>query len=387
MNKSLAYFQSGGPTAVINCSLKGVIDEALLHPEIEGIFGAKYGIEGLINDDLVSLDSLSQETIDCLAKTPGAALGSSRKKMPMDFKDPVYEKIIATLSAHHIGYLLVNGGNDSMDTCHRLSDLFAERKLAISVIGVPKTIDNDLALTDHSIGYPSAARHVINSTAMIIDDAKAYRKGKIVLVEIMGRDTGWLTAAVDLLPENRRPDLIYVPEMAWDEADFLKRVQTIYEQKGYAVCALSEGMPIRHLNDCGVDSFGHHPLEGCCLALGHIIDEKLHIANRTIELSIPTRSDPHLRSPIDVEEATKAGAFAVKAALKGENGKMVVLKRLSSHPYQTEFALAPVEKIADKTIYLPQDYLHDPTRLSDAFRNYLRPLLGTEIVYPAAKLF
>jgi len=386
MKKSLAYFQSGGPTAVINRSLKGVIEEALLHQEIDKIFGAKYGIEGLIDDDLVRLDTLPKETLDCLGNMPGAALGSSRKKMPEDLSNPIYEKIIAALTAHNIGYLLVNGGNDSMDTCRRLSDLFASRKLSVSVIGIPKTIDNDLALTDHSIGYPSAARHVINSTAMIIDDAKAYKKGKIVLVEIMGRDTGWLTATADLLPADRRPDLIYVPEMKWDEEDFLKRVSAIYAQKGYAVCALSEGMPISHQNDCGVDSFGHRPLEGCCLALGRIIDERLHIANRTIELSIPTRADPYLRSPVDAKEARNAGVFAVKAALNGESGKMVIIKRTCSSPYRSEFVLAPVEKIADQTVYLPAAYLRDPTRMSDSFRKYLRPLLGTEVVYKSRKI-
>jgi len=386
MKKSLAYFQSGGPTAVINCSLAGVLLETSHHPEIDEVYGAKYGIEGLINDDLIRLDILDQPTREGLENTPGAVLGSSRKKLPEDLSDPVYERILTTLKAHHIAYLLVNGGNDSMDTCHRLSDFFISRHLDIRVLGIPKTIDNDLALTDHSVGYPSAARHVIASTAMIIDDAKAYKKGKIVLVEIMGRDTGWLTAAVDLLPEKRRPDLIYVPEMRWDEDDFLKRVQMVYEQNGYAVCALSEGMPICHQNDCGVDSFGHRPLEGCCLALGHIIDEKLHIANRTIELSIPTRSDPYLRSSIDVNEAKGTGAFAVQQILTGKSGQMVVIKRLSSKPYRSEFALAPVEKIADQTVYLPAGYLQDPTRFSEAFRDYLRPLLGDEIVYPTASI-
>ena len=386
MKKSLLYFQSGGPTAVINLSLAGVIQEGLLHPEIAEVYGAKYGIEGLINDELIRLDNLAQDVRERLGNTPGAALGSSRKKMPEDLRDPVYSKIIATLQKHNVGYLLVNGGNDSMDTCRRLSDLFASRHLGISVLGIPKTIDNDLALTDHSIGYPSAARHIISTTAMIIDDAKAYRKGKIVLVEIMGRDTGWLTAAADLLPSDRRPDLIYVPEMKWDEEDFLKRVQAIYAKKGYAVCALSEGMPIAHQTDCGIDSFGHRPLEGCCLALGHIIDEKLHIANRSIELSIPTRADPYLRSPIDIQEAKEAGSFAVKKILEGANGQMAIIKRLSSHPYRSEFALAPLDKIADQTIYLPADYLQDPTRFSQAFRDYLTPLLGNEVVYPAASL-
>src|SRR5574344_687455 len=307
--KSLVYFQSGGPTTVINSSLLGVVQEAKRHPEIDGIYGAMYGVEGLIEDNLIDLREEDESDLELLKHTPGAILGSTRRKMP-SIDDPLFDKIIWTIQKHNIGYILVNGGNDSMDTCHRLSQFFEAKKMPVQVMGIPKTIDNDLELTDHALGYPSAAKHILNFVSMIVQDAKTYRKGKIILIEIMGRDTGWLTAAVDLLPQDRRPDLIYGPEMKWDEDDVLKRVSGIYAQKGYAVCALSEGMPISHQNDCGVDSFGHSPLEGCCLALGHIIDEKLHIANRTIELSIPTRADPFLRSPVDAKEARKAGAFA-----------------------------------------------------------------------------
>ena len=185
MDKSVLYFQSGGPTAVINCSLYGAVSETKKYPGIAGIFGSRYGIEGVINDDLLNFRDLSLEDLRALREMPGAALGSSRKKLPADLKDPVYDQIIATLNKHDIGYILVNGGNDSMDTCYRLTELFKARRLSIPVIGIPKTIDNDLALTDHAVGYPSAALHIINTTAMIIDDAKAYKKGKIVLVEIM----------------------------------------------------------------------------------------------------------------------------------------------------------------------------------------------------------
>lgn len=386
MAKALVYFQSGGPTAVINESLYGVIDEARKHAEIAGIFGSKYGIEGLINDDLVDLDHLNATDLKIVRNMPGAALGSSRKKLPEDFSDPIYASLVTTLQKHHIGYLLVNGGNDSMDTCFRLSQFFKEKAIDVAVIGIPKTIDNDLALTDHSIGYPSAALHIINTMAMIIDDAKAYKKGKIVLVEIMGRDTGWLTASCDLLPEKRRPDLIYIPEMGWNEDEFLAQVQNVYTKKGFAVCAFSEGMPIHHHNDCGVDSFGHHPLEGCCISLGHIIDEKLHISNRTIELSIPTRADPYLRSPIDTKEAVMVSRFAVKALLQGHTAAMVALKRISSNPYRSSCHLVNVQNVADQTVFLPKEYCLDHTRFSEQFRDYLKPLLGEKIVYPALAL-
>lgn len=384
MAKSLVYFQSGGPTAVINCSLYGVIQESLKHAEIAEILGSKYGIEGLINGDFIPLSGLSEERMSLLKGMPGAALGSSRKKLSEDFADPLYQAILANVQKNNIGYILVNGGNDSMDTAEKLSRFFAEKHQDVSVIGVPKTIDNDLAFTDHAIGYPSAALHVIRSTAMIIDDAKAYKKGKIVLVEVMGRDTGWLTAATDLLPEGRRPDYIAVPEEKWNEDEFLNSIQSAYSRKGYAVAALSEGMPIAHVNDCGVDAFGHHPLEGACLALGHIIDERLKISNRTIELSIPSRSDPYSQSPIDVKEATSAGAFAVQSALKGETGKMVAIQRLSSKPYHSKLVLVPVKNVADATIYLPEAYLKDGQHFSEEFRAYLEPLLGKNILYPDA---
>jgi 6-phosphofructokinase len=376
MTKSLVYFQSGGPTAVINSSLYGVIKEAQKQTGIAEIFGARYGIEGLIDDNLVSFKGLSPERLSLLKKMPGAALGSSRRKLSEDFADPFYAKILSSIEKHNIGYLLVNGGNDSMDTAEKLSCFFAEKAMDVKTIGIPKTIDNDLALTDHAIGYPSAALHVIRNTAMIIDDAKAYKKGKIVLVEVMGRDTGWLTASTDLLPELRRPDYIAVPEMGWDEEAFLHDIQKAYEEKGYAVAALSEGMPIAHTNDCGVDAFGHRPLEGACLALGHIIDEKLQIPNRTIELSIPSRSDPYSQSPVDVKEAISAGVFAVKSALKGETGKMVAIQRLSSKPYSAKLVLVPVKDVADTTIYLPKAYIKDAHHFSDKFHEYLEPLLG-----------
>ena len=386
MAKSLLYFQSGGPTAVINASLYGVITEAMKQEGIAEILGSRYGIEGLINDDLVNLGTLTKNDLEILKSMPGAALGSSRKKMPVNLQDPLYEQILQTVTKHQIGYILVNGGNDSMDTCYRLSELFKARHLDVSVLGIPKTIDNDLALTDHAIGYPSAALHIINTTAMIVDDANAYKKGKIVLVEIMGRDTGWLTAATDLLPEGRRPDLIYIPEMGWDEEEFLKAVQKIYETKGYAVCAFSEGMPIQHHNDCGTDSFGHHPMEGCCISLGHIIDERLHISNRTVELSIPTRADPLLRSPIDVREAVGVARFAVKHVLRGETAQVVSLKRSPTETYHASFHLVSVKDVADQTVFMPKEYCIDHTHFSPLFRKYLSSLLPENFVYPSCVL-
>jgi ATP-dependent phosphofructokinase / diphosphate-dependent phosphofructokinase len=372
--KSLVYFQSGGPTAVINCSLYGVIKEAEKHLEIENIYGARYGVEGLIDDNLIDLRKQDPKQIELLKQTPGAILGSTRKKLPAD-DDPLFSKIVETIQKHNIGYVLVNGGNDSMDTCLRLSRFFENKKMDVKVIGIPKTIDNDLEVTDHSLGYPSAALHIINTTKMIVEDAKAYKKGKIVLIEIMGRDTGWLTASVDLLPEDCRPDLIYVPEAKWDEAQFLKDIKAVYDKKGYAVCAVSEGMPVQHENEIEADAFGHKSMDGCCVALAEIVKSKLGIGTRSVELSIPERADPLFTTEVDQKEAIRCGAFAVKSVLAGNTGFMVCLKRIRGKSYQSIPFLALVDQIADKTKLLPFDFLQDTKHMSKKFRDYLEPLL------------
>jgi 6-phosphofructokinase len=372
--KSLVYFQSGGPTAVINCSLYGVIKETEKHLEIENIYGARYGVEGLIDDNLIDLRKQDPKQIELLKQTPGAILGSTRKKLPAD-GDPLFSKIVETIQKHNIGYVLVNGGNDSMDTCLRLSRFFEEKKMDVKVIGIPKTIDNDLEVTDHSLGYPSAALHIINTTKMIVEDAKAYKKGKIVLIEIMGRDTGWLTASVDLLPEDCRPDLIYVPEAKWDEGQFLKDVKAVYDKKGYAVCAVSEGMPVQHENAIEADAFGHKSMDGCCVTLAELVKNKLGIGSRSIELSIPERADPLFTTEIDQKEAIHCGVFAVKSVLKGNTGFMVCLKRKPGKAYQSIAFLAPVDQIADKTKPLPKEFLKDTKQMSPKFRAYIEPLL------------
>jgi 6-phosphofructokinase 1 len=372
--KSLVYFQSGGPTAVINCSLYGVIKEAEKHPEIDHVYGARYGVEGLIDDNLIDLRKQDPEQVELLKQTPGAILGSTRKKLPAD-DDPLFGNIIQTIQRHNIGYVLVNGGNDSMDTCLRLSRFFEEQKMDVKVIGIPKTIDNDLEVTDHSLGYPSAALHIINTTKMIVEDAKAYKKGKIVLIEIMGRDTGWLTASVDLLSEDCRPDLIYVPEAKWDESQFLKDVKAVYDKKGYAVCAVSEGMPVQHENAIEADAFGHKSMDGCCVTLAELVKNKLGIGSRSIELSIPERADPLFTTEIDQKEAIRCGVFAVKSVLKGNTGFMVCLQRKSGKAYQSIAFLAPIDQIADKTKPLPNEFLKDFKQMSPKFKKYLEPLL------------
>ena len=381
--KSLVYFQSGGPSPVINCSMYGVIAEALKHHEtIDGIYGSRYGVEGLIDDDLVDLRKEDLEELELLKQTPGAALGSTRKKLPGD-DDPCFQKVIDTITKHNIGYILVNGGNDSMDTCMRLSNFFKAKKMDIKVIGIPKTIDNDLEVTDHSIGFPSAARHVVNFMKMAVVDAGAFKKGKVVLVEIMGRNAGWLTASVDILPDGERPDFIILPESKWDERRFLNELNDVYKKKGFAVCAFSEGIEVEHHN-CGVtDSFGHTNLEGVCLSIAETIQEKLGFGTRVMELSLPQRADSILASDVDKDEAVQSAKFALVSALNGESGKMVAIKRLCNNPYEIEYVLSDVSLIANKEKKIPSSWIVDDTRLSMSFRDYVRPLVQSEthIVY------
>jgi len=380
MKKNMVYIQSGGPTSVINSSLYGAIVEAKLHDEIGEIYGSHYGVEGLIDDDLWNLSLEDEEQIELLKQTPGSILGTTRLKLPVDIHNDVYGKIVENVKKHNIGYIFVNGGNDSMDTCSRLSILFKELHLDVKVIGVPKTIDNDLECTDHSSGFPSAAKHVINTVHDIAFDARCFKKGKVHVIEIMGRSAGWLTAAVDLLPEQTRPDLIYIPEMKFDIDDFLLKVKEIYSKYHVAVIAISEGIDIpREKTNTKLDAFGHAALEGGAAALCQIISSKLDISTRNVELSIPQRANPVFTSLVDSEEAQRAGAEAVKAAVNGETGKMVVIKRISDKPYQVEFKLDDVSKVANAIRMVPANMLYDDRRMSEAFRDYLRPLILGEL--------
>lgn len=378
MKKNLCYLQSGGPTAVINSSLYGAIIEAREHEEIGKILGSRYGIEGLLKDDLIDLGQEDEDQIQLLPQTPGAILGTTRKKMPEDVKDPIYDQLIKTLEKHDIGYLFVNGGNDSMDTCSRLAKLLEHRNFDCKVLGIPKTVDNDLMCTDHSLGFPSAAKHVMNTVKEAVIDAACYPHGKLVILEIMGRNAGWLTASCDLLEEGYRPDLIFLPEIPFDEERFLSVITDTYMKRGYAVAALSEGVKVPR-EATKVDSFGHSSLEGVAVTLAELIEERTKIPTRTMELSLPQRADPLTVAKIDREEAIGLSRFAVKEILKGETGKMVCIERLSNDPYKSEFVLKDVHGVANGERTVPSEMIVDETRMSESFREYLRPLVEGEV--------
>ena len=380
--KNMVYIQSGGPTSVINTSLYGAIKEAKRHPDLIGhIYGSQHGVEGLIDDDLIDLGLEDDEQIELLLQTPGSILGTTRRKLPKDIHTPEYAAIIETLKKYNIGYVFINGGNDSMDTCNKIAKLVKEMGIDdIKVIGVPKTIDNDLACTDHSLGFPSAAKFVMNSVNAFAMDANCFKKGKVHIVEIMGRDAGWLTASVDLLPEQTRPHLIYLPEMKFDLEQFLVDVQRVYKEKGFALVAISEGLQFeRDMTNVRVDGFGHAQLGGAAAELCRIVENRLNVGTRAVEFSIIQRAFPQYVSLVDRKEAIKTGEKAVQAALKGRTGKMVIFERVSQNPYKIKYKLAPLSKVANAVSHVKPEMIIDNTRMSESFRDYLRPLVQGEV--------
>lgn len=383
--KNMVYIQSGGPTSVINTSLYGAIKEARRHPDlIDNIYGSLNGIEGLIDDKLIDINKEDDEQIELLLQTPGSILGTTRRKLPQDIHDKVFMQIVDTLKKREIKYVFVNGGNDSMDTCSKLARLTKELGLDINVIGVPKTIDNDLACTDHSLGFPSAAKFVINTVNALSMDACCFKVGKIHVVEIMGRNAGWLTASADLLPEETRPHLIYIPENKFDLEKFLVDVKKVYETKGYAMVCISEGIEFERSNKATrVDGFGHAQLGGAAAGLCEIIDQRLDLPTRAVEFSLTQRACPYALSKVDREEAIRTGEAAVKAALAGETGKMVIFKRVSQKPYKIELELADVSLVANAESVIKPSMMVDDTRMSQEFRDYIAPLIvgECELVY------
>ncbi len=377
----MVYIQSGGPTSVINSSLYGAIIEARKHSDkIDNIYGSLHGIEGLLVDDLIDLNQEDDKTIELFKQTPGAVLGTSRHKLPKDHHDKEYQAIINTLQKHNIGYVFVNGGNDSMDTCFKLSKLCEELKLDIKVMGVPKTVDNDLAETDHSNGFGSAAKYIVNTVKEICIDAKCYKKGKVYIIEIMGRNAGWLTASVDLLEGENRPDLIYLPENKFDLNAFLDEVNALFAKKGHAIVAISEGIEFeRDESKVRIDSFGHKQLGGAAYDLAKIVEDKLDLPTRSIELSLTQRAYSFLTSKVDQDEAIMCGKLAVIKALEGSTGRMIAIKRVSSNPYQVRYEEVDISKIANVERVVPTSMMVDETKMAPSFKEYCLPLIQGEI--------
>jgi 6-phosphofructokinase len=374
--KNLLYFQSGGPTSVINTSLYGVILEAKRHPEIQGIYASLYGIEGVLNDHLIDLRAESDDTIALLPQTPGAILGTARYKLSSDINHPDYQKILQTLKKYEIGYLLVNGGNDSMDTCHKLSKLMKEVGYDCKVIGIPKTIDNDLANTDHCLGFPSAAKFVLQTLQDVAVDNLVYKKGKVAIVEVMGRNAGWLTAVATLLEGEVKADRIYLPEDTFNLETFLQEVKTVYDQKQKGLFVVSEGI-LTQMPHQGkeVDGFGHVQMGGVAYQLAQLVKEKWGFSTRPIEFSLMQRAASQSISLVDSKEAIKVSAVAVRKAVKGKTDAMVVITRKSDQPYRVSYKLQKLNKIANVEKKMPPEWVVDVHGEGTLMKQYVRPLI------------
>ena len=399
MKKNAIVGQSGGPTAVINASLYGVIYEALNREDVFGnVYGMINGIEGFLHDQLMDMKPLDASgELELIKTTPGSYLGSCRYKLPEDLNDAVYPELFKKFEKYNIGYFFYIGGNDSMDTVSKLSRYAASVNSDIRFMGLPKTIDNDLVLTDHTPGFGSAAKYVASTVREIAIDASVYdNKQSVTIVEIMGRHTGWLTAASALARkfENDNPVLIYLPEVAFDQDAFIEKIKSSLETTSNLVVCISEGIHtadgtfICELgSEVGVDTFGHKMLTGSGKYLENLVKERLGVKVRSVELNVSQRCSSAMLSKADQKEAIASGSFGVTAAIKGETGKMVAFKRQSpltlDADYVLNYATEDVNEICNKEKTVPLEWIsEDGSDVTEAFLAYARPLVRGNVSVP-----
>lgn len=393
--KNMIVGQSGGPTAVINGSLYGVVSEGFKHPEsIEHVYGMINGIEGFLNNQIMDMHPLLKNgDLELIRTTPGSYLGSCRYKLPEDLNNPVYPELFQKFEDYNIGYFFYIGGNDSMDTVSKLSRYAAKIQSPIRVIGVPKTIDNDLVETDHTPGFGSAAKFVATTVREIAIDASVYdNKKSVTIVEIMGRHAGWLTAASALARkfEGDNPVLIYLPEVVFNQEEFLEKVKKALETTPNLVVCVSEGINdgngtfiCEFASDVGVDTFGHKMLTGSGKYLENLIKEKLGVKVRSVELNVSQRCSSSCLSKTDLDEADHSGAFAVNAALNGETGKMISFVRTNTSPYELSFSTADVNIICNQEKSVPLSWItKDGSDVTDEFIRYAAPLIQGSVDVP-----
>lgn len=395
MKKNAVVGQSGGPTAVINASLYGTVYEALnREDEIGTVYGMINGIEGFLNDQVMDMAPLEEsKELELIRTTPGSYLGSCRYKLPEDLNDPVYPQLFARFEAYNIGYFFYIGGNDSMDTVSKLSRYAEKISSDIRVIGIPKTIDNDLVETDHTPGFGSAAKYVASTVREIAIDASVYdNKKSVTIVEIMGRHAGWLTAASALARkfEHDNPVLIYLPETDFDQDAFIEKVRTSLETTPNLVVCISEGIHdntgtfiCEYSNDVGTDTFGHKMLTGSGKYLENLVKERLGVKVRSVELNVCQRCSSSMLSKTDQKEAIASGAYGVKAALNGASGKMVAFERLDGDDYQIDYVSKDVNVICNQEKCVPAAWITaDGSNVTEDFIRYARPLIQGEVTVP-----
>ncbi len=380
--------QSGGPTSVINSSAAGVFLEALKQEQITNVYGAIHGIKGILNEEFYDIEQEDVDELKRLKNTPSSAIGSVRYKLRNPkIDDSEYQRLLEVFKKYNIRFFFYNGGNDSMDTCNKISKFFKKNEWDCNVVGVPKTIDNDLNVTDHSPGYGSAAKYVSTSMMELYHDATVYDTKQVTIVEIMGRNAGWLVAASALAQyKGQGPDLIYLPELPFNLEQFNQDLEAVLEKKGKAIIAVSEGIKTADgkyipelFHELNKDAFGHAQLGGTAQALADEVQKRFNCKVRAIEFSLLQRSAAHLASKVDVEEAFKAGQKAVKAAVRGTTDKMVGFKRVSSKPYKIKYALIPLAKAANTEQKVPLEWiLPNGKGLTQDYIDYALPLIQGE---------
>ena len=384
--------QSGGPTAVINASAYGVIRTALDSDCITRVYGAAHGIKGVLDDKLYDMNQEDAYELSLLLHTPSSELGSCRYKMKdPDEDDTDYKRILEIFKKYDVRYFFYNGGNDSMDTCDKISRFMARSGWECRVMGVPKTIDNDLYGTDHCPGFASAAKYIATSCMEVSKDATVYDKPQITIVEIMGRHAGWLTASSKLASYyGAGPDLIYLPEVDFDLPSFLEDVRRVYEEKGKVLIAVSEGLHyadgvfVAEAKTSATDGFGHAQLGGLASILARIVKEDTGVKVRPIELSLLQRCGAHLASQTDIDEAFLAGKVAVEAAVNGVTGKMVAFEReIVDGKYHCATKLLPLTAVANFEKKVPIEWITpEKNNVTDDFIDYVLPLIQGEPEIP-----
>ena len=375
--------QSGGPTAVINASLCGVIQKALNSPEITGVYGSLYGILGIIKDNLIDLGNESPLEIECLKGTPSSALGSCRYKLKPLGESEDYQKILDTFKKYNIRYFFYIGGNDSMDTADKLNKFLNDSGHEIRVIGIPKTVDNDLVGTDHCPGFGSAAKYISTVVSEIYLDANVYTSSQITIVEIMGRNAGWLTASSALANlTGQGPDLIYLPEAPFFIDKFREDVARLHKERGNVIICASEGIKDKEGkyiaemegSQCH-DAFGHAQLGGVGQTLKAILSD-IEKRVKVIELNIMQRSASHIASGTDVQEAYEVGANALVSALQGKSGYMSSIICESRKPYGISYGLTPLSSIANEEKQIPLNWINEAGNgVKQEVIDYILPLV------------
>lgn len=394
--------QSGGPTSAINASLAGVIKACIEDKKhIDVLYGMENGIEGFLNEKLINLSGLftlengeaDTQKLDLLSTTPASALGSCRKKLPTVDNTEFYDNLISLFKKHNIRYFFYIGGNDSMDTVAKLSSYLEKTDYEMRVIGVPKTIDNDLMETDHTPGYGSAAKYIATTLQEVIRDCSVYTTKAVTIVEIMGRDSGWLTcaAAIGRIVTGYEPDYVYLPEIPFNMESFFEDIENAFKKHPNVVIAVSEGANYGNGHYVGegtqsgaVDVFGHKYLEGTGKALEIAVKEKFGCKVRSIELNLPQRCAAHLASKTDINESFCCGYTAVTAAANGLTAQMISMKRKASEEYSVEYLPISVYKVANEVKTVPKNFINDRgNQVTDECLEYILPLIlgETEVIY------